>query len=106
MNEAPGETLLDESHLVVRLAACACGQRFAFVSCEVVDWSGGEDAQERLGIPIDAQEARALSEAGPGVETALPRVLGPRRFVVRRWPTGGELTTTWDEGPIRVPPHD
>ena len=50
-------SLIEESHFSVQLTACRCGQRFATVFTERVDWSGGEDAQDWLMLPLTRDEA-------------------------------------------------
>lgn len=99
--------LVDESHFSVRLTACRCGQRFVSVFMERIDWSGGEDDQTWLVLPVREDEAARLEACA---EDALPGTLAAvgegRRFLVRSFPTGGALSAWWREGGFSVGPHD
>lgn len=96
-----------ESHFSVQLTACTCGQRFVTVFTERVDRAGGEDALDWLALPVSQAEAARL-EAGPpdelpGLVTALGR---DRRFLVRSFPSGGALGTSWRDSGFAIGPHD
>lgn len=101
--------VVDDSHFGLSLRRCsACGQRFAAVFCERIDWSGGNDPQDWLQIPIANDEADALVAAGADGGEAVLRRLAPDRRYLARWfdrdadkPEVGFVT-----GKILVPPHD
>lgn len=101
------QTLIDESHFSVRLSACECGQHFAIVFTEQIDWSGGDDDQDWLSMPVspdDVSRLRGASEAEiPGILTKLG---AERRFLVRIHGTRGELVHHWREGNFQIGPHD
>lgn len=99
--------LVEESHFSLQLTACACGQRFVTVFTERVDWSGGEDDQTWLALPVALTEAQQLEGASPAELPALVRSFGPgRRFLVRSFPTGGELSVWWRADGFSIGPHD
>lgn len=100
--------IVEESHFSVRVVACAaCGQRFASVFAERIDWRGGDDPQDWLLVPVSADEAQALIAAGEsGVERALA-ALAPERHLVRSFPRdAGAPSAAWRTGPLFVPFHD
>jgi hypothetical protein len=100
--------LVEESHFSVRLVRCAaCGQAYANVFSERIDWAGGNDPQDWLVLPLDAEEARAIAgTAEDAVERAL-NALPPRPFLLRWFARDGETPElAWREGPIWVAPHD
>lgn len=101
------ETLVDESHFSVSLARCTCGQHFAIVFLERVDWVGGEDDQTWLAVALRDGEVEAL-RASPesAVENRLHTLAHGRRCLVRHFPTGGELTIAWRERAFAIGPHD
>jgi len=106
---ARGPEIADESHFHMTLLSCpACGQAFASVFCETVDWIGGEDPQDWLLIPVTAREADGLARAGEaGVEAALRSLDPGRRHLQRSFPSDAERPSVgWLEGPIRPPRHD
>lgn len=58
------KTLVDETHFIVSLRKCFhCGQRFVTVFTEIIDWSEGNDPQERLLMPISDTESQTLLAA-------------------------------------------
>jgi hypothetical protein len=100
-------SIVDESHFTVRLLRCAdCGQRFASVFCETIDWVGGNDPQDCLTVPVTEAEEAALVAAGEaGMERAL-RTLAPDRWHAHWFPSDGSAHSAWCSGAVRVPPHD
>jgi len=99
--------LVDESHFGVQLLACSCGQRFAVVFTERIDWQGGEDDQTWLALPVSPGEAAELTASGEAEVPALLGRLGQgRRFMVRSFPTGGEIGVWWRQGGFEIGPHD
>jgi hypothetical protein len=55
--------LVDESHFDVALLRCpACGQRFASVFTERIDWVNGEDPQFTVVLHFEAERARGGGE--------------------------------------------
>jgi hypothetical protein len=100
--------IADESHFFVTLRRCrSCGQDYASIFCETIDWQDSDDPQYTLLIPLTAAEARSLSEAGEdGVEAALGN-LSPRRYLFNARGKGEkDWSRYWARGPISVPRHD
>ena len=95
-------TLVDESHFIMTLKACECGQRFLDVFAERIDWVNGEDPQERLLVPIDA-DAFARFVAGDHSLTGLG---DDRDHLWTDWLSGGEQRAQWLRAPLLIPPHD
>ena len=107
MTESRVGTLVQESHFSVRTAACGCGQRFAIVFTERIDWVGGEDDQLWLAVAVSAEEVAALEQADEGaVGGLLTRMAAGRRFLARSFPTGGSLACSWRDGAFAIGPHD
>ena len=100
--------LVDESHFTVRVTACAaCGQRSVVVFTERIDWSGGDDDQTWLAVPVDGDELARLEAADEGaVGATLTAMVAARRFVVRSYPTGGAISCSWRDGGFAIGPHD
>lgn len=99
-------TLVSESHFSVRLTQCACGQAFAVVFTEIIDWKDGEDDQTWLAMPVTSDEVLTLKKT---TEDELPGYLAARntrRFLVRHLPTGGQIHTFWRDGGFRIGRHD
>ncbi len=98
---------VEESHFSVRFTQCSCGQRFAVVFTERIDWKGGEDDQTWLVLPIRADEHAKLMACG---ENDVPRLVTEigrgRRFLVRSFPTGGALSAWWRDDGFAIGPHD
>jgi hypothetical protein len=100
--------LVDESHFSVALSRCpACGQAYASTFSERIDWSGGNDPQDWLVLPLDAAEAQGLSAAPADEVEAALNELPPRRYLLRwfaREATAPEAQ--WREGVVWLAPHD
>jgi hypothetical protein len=99
--------LVDDVHFIVQILRCAeCGQRFASIFTEFVDWSGGDDAQYRDVVPLDEGEAERLAAQGEDVDLAWLGGLGADRRSLRSdWPTGArERRIRWTTGPIHIVP--
>jgi hypothetical protein len=99
--------LADEPHFIVRVVACRrCGQRFASIFCERIDWISGEDPQYGLLVPLRAAEAQELKSRG--LDLALLQAFGngrPRLVMV--WPADADKAVRRLEGgPLIIPPHD
>ena len=98
--------LVDESHLGVRLIACGgCGQIFLRIFTELIDWSGGDDSQAWVSVPIDADEAGRLRAGLDWAEFARG-VPAERRFLATVHPRGGTSGTSWHTGGVPFFPHD
>ena len=98
-------TVCREPHFAVALVACsACGQSFASVFSERIDWRDGNDPQSTLLIPVSAVEARAVESAGDDVERVLHR-LGARRHLDAYFGAGPKHDVTWSEATPRFMPH-
>lgn len=100
-------TLEQESHFSLQLTACTCGQPFAVVFTERIDWQGGEDDQTWLALPITTDERARLETCPDDARRRLLSQLGfARRFLVRAFPTHGDLTAWWRDGGWAIGPHD
>lgn len=98
--------LVDESHFTVVIRSCAqCRQRFVSVFTETVDWTGGEDSQYWIVLPITEQEVVTLAQAGSAITSVLDRLAPQRRSLRRDFPGGERPTEYWGYG-ILVGPHD
>ena len=105
--QQPVRSLVDETHFGVRVLACACGQRFASVFTERIDWNGGNDDQTWLVLPIDAAEFQQLATCSEGDLKRLLTGFGhERRFLLRTYPTAGPLTAMWRDRGFAIGPHD
>lgn len=106
----PVVELVDESHLGVRVFRCrACNAAFLSVFTELIDWSGGDDAQAWMVAPLTEGEASALG--APGAQASLWRTLlasraADRPYLARVYPRGGAPSVTWRTGPVPILPHD
>ncbi len=107
LNEHTVKQIISESHFRVRITRCACERRFVVVSTETVDWNFGEDDQTWMAFPIQMDEADALALISEReVESHLMDLGHGRRFVLRRYPTGEDLTTVWRDSGFRIGIHD
>ena len=105
----PVARLVDETHFGVSLVRCGgCGQTFASVFCETIDWTGGNDPQDWLIIPVTAPEADARVAAGhDGVERILSALAPERRYLVRWFPSDADKPDArWVRGRVSLPRHD
>lgn len=97
---------IEEDHFSVKLRACAaCGQPFATVFGETVDWVGGEDPQFGERLPLTAAEADAL--ASLPTAAALPRIealAGERRRLRMSFPSSAERQACWTRDPLTIAP--
>jgi hypothetical protein len=102
------QSLVDESHLIVRILACGtCGQKFVRVFSESIAWSGGDDAQAWLTIPINTDEQHYLAGLpADDVETAIVKLEPKRRCLDVYHPTDGPPQIEWSMGPSMVMRHD
>jgi hypothetical protein len=99
--------VVGDSHFIVQLRYCAaCGQRFAWVCTELVDWTSGDDAQYRDVVPLDNAEADRLAAGGEDVDLQWLGGLGADRRCLRAdWPTGTrEMRVLWVTGPLHLMP--
>jgi hypothetical protein len=96
-------TLVDDSHFIFQVLRCKqCGQPFLWITTEIVDWAGGDDAQYRRVIPLTEIEAGALiaRDGEPDPDELRPFADG-RRYLHVDWPTGAEEpTASWTTGPL------
>jgi hypothetical protein len=101
------ERLVDESHFDVSLARCSCGQHFALVFLERIDWVGGEDDQTWLAVALSASEVAELRGTPVSeIESRLHALAWGRRFLARFFPTRGEPSIGWRESGFAIGPHD
>lgn len=99
--------LVDEPHFRVTVRACrACAQRFVSTFAEMIDWSGGDDAQYWTLMPVTPVEASELLRAGASLDAATLGSLGRgRRSLIHDYPTGKPPRTAWGTG-LDIGPHD
>ncbi len=76
--------------------------------CETIDWSGGDDPQDSLRIPVTDDQADALVAAGAdGVERALNALEPERRYLVRSFPRdAAQPEARWIHRRVWLPRHD
>lgn len=99
--------LIDESHFIVTVRRCPCGQHWLQAFCETVDWVDSNDPQSRVLIPLDELEATRLAGLRPDAcESDLGPFGGERRYLLWDHPRQGEPTVKWVAGPVSIPPHD
>ena len=98
--------LVEESHFSVSIRACpACGQRFADVFTERIDWVNGEDPQSCVVVPITAEESDQLTTSGGNVR--LIETFGRnRRYLRWNYPSDQGQSVGWAEGNLWIGPHD
>jgi hypothetical protein len=96
--------LVEQSHFGVSLRECPeCGQAFASIFTEFVDWSGGEDAQFFDIVPLTGAEVTSLAAQGSRVDLVKLGALGSvRRRLSSAWPTGEEKTIAWRRDSLSV----
>ncbi|MFO1030798.1 MAG: hypothetical protein U1F60_06955 [Planctomycetota bacterium] len=100
-------SLIDESHYGIAITACDCGQHFAKVFTERIDWVGGEDDQTWLLLPVLPAEVLQLQQCPVAeLRAVVTRIGEGRRFVMHWYPTGGALGTAWRDGGFWIGPHD
>lgn len=96
-----------ESHFGVDATRCACGQRFAIVFLERVDWLRGDDDQTWLALPLTAPESATLDAcAADEVPRLLTEFGRTRRFLVRSRVADGSLGAWWRADGFAIGPHD
>lgn len=100
--------LVDESHIIVRILECPhCGQRCVSVFTELIDWSGGDDAQYWSLLPLTLEESEQLLVQGEQVDLRRIESLGrARRYLQVDFPTGKSKRVSWAEGGLMIGPHD
>lgn len=100
------QRLIDESHYDISLKACECGQHFAMVFTERINWQGDGDDMTSLVVPIRPDEVVQLQRCP---ESDLRRVLTTlatgRRFLLHVSPSGPS-PTQWRDGGFAIGPHD
>ncbi len=107
LNAHTVQEIISESHFSVRITHCACERHFVVVSTEIVDWNFGEDDQTWMAFPIQKDEADALALISEHeVESHIIDLSRGRRFVLRRFPTGEDLTAVWRDSGFWIGPHD
>jgi hypothetical protein len=100
--------IVDESHLGLRIVACpACGQRFASLFTELIDWQGGDDSQCWSMLPLAPEECERAIAGGEKFDLSLLVAWGrDRRHLVRVHPRGQDARVLWAEGGFTILPHD
>ncbi len=101
------DVMVQESHFSIRATRCACGQAFVVVFTECIDWSGGDDDQTWLALPVHGVELAELRRADEAeLRRRLPELGRGRRLLVRSFPTGASLRCRWHAGGLVIGPHD
>lgn len=99
-------TLINETHFIVSLRKCFhCGQRFVTVFTEIIDWSEGNDPQERLLMPISDTESQLLQTASEDDLEAILTAMAPDRPSLR-YRTGRRSEICEGSRGIYVGQHD
>jgi hypothetical protein len=101
----PVRSIVEESHFGVNIRRCNCGQNFVVVFTERIDWQNGEDSQTWIALPVSPVEAEGLVDDTALIST-ITTLGSERRFLVRDYPTGGDLTLWWRDGDLMIGPHD
>jgi hypothetical protein len=84
-----------------------CGQAFATVFTERIDWVGGEDPQTWLVLPLTSDEVDTLAGTEQAQLVATLTTFGRgRRFLVRDYPSDGPIALWWRPDGFAVGPHD
>lgn len=96
--------LVDDIHFGIRLMRCrSCGGACVKIFMEEVDWVGGDDGQTWIVVPLLADELEELRWAGETVSTRRIEAMSTgRRCLVVDYPTGGEKSCWWREGPVGI----
>ncbi len=104
----PLATLVDESHLGIRLVSCPdCGQIGASVFTETVDWVDSDDPQAVSLLPLTAEEVRRLEAAGDALVPDLIEEIGRgRRYLLVDMPKGEPTRVEWVLSGFWIHPHD
>jgi hypothetical protein len=97
-------TFVDEVHFGIDVKRCACGQHFAVVFAERVDYRDGDDSQTWLALPVSAEEIAQLRAAERSqVSQMLGQLGGRRRFLGR---ASSSKIAWWSDEGFAIPPHD
>lgn len=101
------DRLVDESHFSLTIKRCeACGQRFAGIFTERIDWHGGEDSMTSNLLPLTDDEADRMLAAGADPDIAEVVAIGKtRQYLCDEHLTGRAATVGYEIG-WSVPPHD
>ena len=88
------QSLVSEDRWSVEISSCSCGQSFAVVFTERVDYRGDGDDLTWLALPITRDERAKLARCSkPDVPGVLQGFGGSRRFLVRN--QVGRAVDTW-----------
>ena len=102
------QSLVSDSHFSVSVCRCSlCGQGFARVFCETIDWVDGNDPQDILRIPISQAERFRLIERGEEVyDSDLTGLTPERRYLIYGIHAQAKGMVAWRTGRVWVPMHD
>lgn len=100
------QSLIDDVHYGIDITACPCGQRFAVVFTERIDWVRGEDPQDWLVVPITDTEQATLVGSDLEIARALTACAANRRFLVRTFPADAARSMWWRDRGFSIGPHD
>lgn len=99
---------VENEHFRASVVECdKCGSNFLHIFAEAIDWDDGDDSQWRLWIPIDLRDVAWLTKVPKAsFEAELESRGWCRRYLVAAWPSGGDESVGWLEGPVVIPVHD
>ncbi len=97
-------SLISDVHFAVDIMACSCGQRFAVVFTERVNYRDGGDDLTWLALPITNDEHARVSRCGASSVASVLTELGvDRRFLVRNQ-AGGPVDAWWRSSGFSIDP--
>lgn len=99
------DRLVDRSHYTVDILRCrACGQLYAYVWVERVEFAKEDDSDCTVYLPITEDGARQLREAGDRVGTTeLARAYTGTRYLMDSYLPPRLPTVAWYEGSLLIP---
>lgn len=104
INTSTEASLISDVHFAVDIMACACGQRFAVVFTERVNYRDGGDDLTWLALPISSDEHARVARCGKrSVASVLTEIGVDRRFLVRNQ-AGGPVDAWWRSSGFSIDP--
>ncbi|MBA3394585.1 MAG: HEAT repeat domain-containing protein [Deltaproteobacteria bacterium] len=104
INASTEASLISDLHFAVDIMACACGQRFAVVFTERVNYREGGDDLTWLALPISSDEHARVARCGKrSVASVLTEIGVDRRFLVRNQ-TDGPVDAWWRSNGFSIDP--
>jgi hypothetical protein len=100
-------SLVEEPHFGVHISECDCGQAFAVVFTERIDFRDGDDEQDWLVVPLTPDDRSQLSAArGSRISQLITEFGRERRFLVRNHAPGAPVSAWWRDGGLAIGRHD